>query len=806
MSTDNTFWADELETKISLKDGIDLSSIFWRRKWVIIACCLIGFIGGFLRYYSATPLYSSGANVLIERKRPAMQLGLSSMGFDRYQLIAESMKHPVILSSPEIASNAYKNHKLSQCNSLSVAESPVGEIMSGLSVEPLKSVMGVYSVSFTGTDRQDTAKVVDAILESYRVFLEESHEDVGRETRELITRGKDELRRELAVKEQAYQEFRANAPLMWKDGTGTNLHQARQVSIESARAETNLKISVLDSKLRAAREALRGGDLDGLITIAVNSDRTNLRPVALVRQNERQRVSDIRSQKLFAEKQSLVRAETTIMPLKLEEEELVAKYGKDHPKTKSVRRRISKAESFLHNMAEVEREYLGDNALNNDIEVTKQIFKQEYRDWQQQTIRGYVSSLRQQVATERNNLEKLDQLFEEEENEAKALAGFQAQDEAHRKDIERTQQLFDKIVENLEQVNLDDGDGYNFRVISAPAPGYKVSPTVPKTFSIALVLGGLFGTCISYLLEKNDQSFRSPIEISRYLQTPVIGNIPVIEIEDDDKTEATAALDNVLCTAHNPRSPEAEAYRTVRTALFFDARGSDHHIIQVTSPRPGDGKSTLSANLAITVAQGGKKTLLIDADFRRPTGHKVFGFKCRKGMAAVVQGKAEPMDVLNPISGVPNLTVIACGQRPTNPSELLSSKEFLSALEFYKERFDFVIVDTPPLLAVSDPRPVAASVDGVVLTMRIDKEARPVAKRSLQILREVGANIVGIVVNGVNGGIDKKERNNYYDYGAHTYGYNAYKYGYGAAYGYGDDYEDENENETEASELGSQKK
>ena len=795
MATD-ALWADELDSGFSLveKNDLDVWGMFWRRKWIILTCVLLGLLGGFLYFYSATPFYKSSANVLIERKQPPLQ-GAMGARFNVYQNMADVMKHPIVMRSPEIAANAYEDHQLSQCVSLKGAESPVGDILESLDVGALQEGLGVFEVSYVGTDRQDTGKIVSAILDSYRVFLEATHRNVGQETRQLITQSKDELRRELSGMEKAYAEFKGAAPLMWKDGLGINLHQERQALIEKNRSDTLLEISRLESELKTIKDAFESGQsVTGILSVAMAAmgDATT-RPVSMVERRRFQNDFTRQYQARIADQQFLARAQQTMMPLKLQEEELGARYGKDHPRVKTVRRSIEQAQEYLDEMVRDERRYRQQNA---EYESENYDFEAELAKWQKSILVSYVHSLRQQLSQSKEQFEDLDLMFQGEASEAKQLAVYQTKDEAFRKDIARTESLFNQVVESLDQINLnDDGNGYNFKVISAAGPGWKVAPSPVKTFGIAGVLGTLLGCGLAFLLEQKDQSFRSPVEIAQYLQTPVIGNIPVIDFEDDDRPEASKDLASVLCTVHEPRSPESEAYRTIRTAIFFDARGSEHHVLQVTSPRPGDGKSTLAANLAVTVAQGGKTTLLIDADFRRPTAHRVFGFNKKKGMAALVKGKAEPHEVLHPISCVPNLTVAPCGLRPTNPSELLSSKEFVSALEYLKEQFDFVIIDTPPLLAVSDPRAVAASVDGVVLTMRIDKEARPVAKRATEILRESGANVVGIVVNGVNGGIDKKERNAYYDYGAHTYGYNAYKYGYGHAYGYGDDYEEDEEEE-----------
>ena len=263
------------------------------------------------------------------------------------------------------------------------------------------------------------------------------------------------------------------------------------------------------------------------------------------------------------------------------------------------------------------------------------------------------------------------------------------------------------------------------------------------------------------------------------MRLPVIGHVPLIDVASIQQLPG-CEIDAVICTVHKPKSPQAESYRAVRTALYFNSRGSKHQVIQVTSPMPGDGKSTLAANLAVTIAQSGKSTLLLDADFRRPTQHKVFAINSLEvGLASVVAGDADPADAWREVPQVPNLRVMACGPRPDNPSELLSSEDFANVLETLREQFDFVIVDTPPVLAVSDPSAVAARVDGVIMTFRIHKRAKPLATRAREVLSQTGVEVIGVVVNGV-----EQDAGGYYSGYSSNYG-GGYRYAYNYRYGEG---------------------
>jgi capsular exopolysaccharide synthesis family protein len=177
--------------------------------------------------------------------------------------------------------------------------------------------------------------------------------------------------------------------------------------------------------------------------------------------------------------------------------------------------------------------------------------------------------------------------------------------------------------------------------------------------------------------------------------------------------------------------------------------------------------------LAISIANSGKRALLIDADFRRPRIHRLFGLDNSCGISSVIEGKSEIVEAVQK-TDVENLSIMSCGPRPDNPSELLSSRRFDELLGLLREQYDLVVVDTPPVLAVTDPLNVVSRVDGVLLVLRLTKSARTTGRRALESLDGMGANVLGIVINGVG---NQK--------GGYGYGYGKYGYGYGGKSGYG---------------------
>jgi capsular exopolysaccharide synthesis family protein len=226
------------------------------------------------------------------------------------------------------------------------------------------------------------------------------------------------------------------------------------------------------------------------------------------------------------------------------------------------------------------------------------------------------------------------------------------------------------------------------------------------------------------------------------------------------------------CVHLEPRSAVAEAYRTVRTAVHFGA-GESVRTILVTSPAPGDGKSTTASNLAITLAQAGHRTLLMDADLRKPTQHKIFDLGDSDGLSSVILGQKKLREVIRH-SPVVRLDVLPCGPCPQNPSEIIAGSRFAQIIRALIEGYDRVVIDSPPVMAVTDARILAASADATVLVLRTNRSTRKGSRLALEALLSTGANVLGTVVNAM-----PQQAGVYARYGVYgVYG----AYGYGAAY------------------------
>lgn len=206
-----------------------------------------------------------------------------------------------------------------------------------------------------------------------------------------------------------------------------------------------------------------------------------------------------------------------------------------------------------------------------------------------------------------------------------------------------------------------------------------------------------------------------------------------------------------------PKSIAAESYRTLRTNIQYSSFDKDYKVIMVTSSEPGEGKSTTSGNLALCLAQGDKKVVLIDCDLRKPSIHKKFKVSNIVGLSDVIIGKEELVAALHRYNK--NLVILTSGKIPPNPSEMLSSKAMTALIENLKENFDYIILDTPPVQAVTDSQILSTKADGSILVVRSEKTKKESVQNAIGLLKKVNANIIGTVLNGVD---NSKNKYNYY--------------------------------------------
>ncbi|MFH1213210.1 MAG: polysaccharide biosynthesis tyrosine autokinase, partial [Candidatus Neomarinimicrobiota bacterium] len=299
----------------------------------------------------------------------------------------------------------------------------------------------------------------------------------------------------------------------------------------------------------------------------------------------------------------------------------------------------------------------------------------------------------------------------------------------------------------------------NVRIVDPAVPPQKpVKPKKKMNILLGFFLGLGLGVGIAFVRDYLDHSIKSGEDLER-LGLTAIAIVPTIDVKSalekigkvykDRVVDDEILLKARLISHYDPKSAVAEAYRTLRTNIQF--MSPDHPIksLVVTSGGPGDGKSTTVINIAITFASLGKKTLLIDADLRKPVLHKIFEFQRGPGLTQRLIEDLQDEDVIRQTE-VPNLSLITCGDIPPNPSELLASQRLKNFMERMKEKFDIVLFDSPPVIAVTDATVLSQLTDALILVVRAGATDIRVLQRSVELLKHVKAPLIGAVLNGVN--------------------------------------------------------
>jgi len=354
--------------------------------------------------------------------------------------------------------------------------------------------------------------------------------------------------------------------------------------------------------------------------------------------------------------------------------------------------------------------------------------------------------------------------METKKKEALALNQKQIKYDVLKREADTTRALFESLLKRAKEATITDGLNITNIAVVDPArvPERPVKPKKVQNILLALIVGFTLGIGLAFFLEYLDNTIKTPDEVEHYLKIPLLG------VVGSFYTNSTGPKKKEIITQVEPKSTIAEAFRTIRTNLLFSSPDIEKKVLLITSVLPLEGKTVLASNLAITFATMGKNVLLIDADLRRPRIHTVFDLERNKGLSALLTGG----ESLIKNTDIPSLKVITSGTLPPNPAELLNSKKMKEIIERARAQYDLIIIDSPPILSVTDPVILATFSDGTVVTIRASSTPRPAIKKGIQQLSEVGGKVLGCVLNDVN-----FEKESYY-YSNYRYYYHYYYHAY----------------------------
>lgn len=370
-------------------------------------------------------------------------------------------------------------------------------------------------------------------------------------------------------------------------------------------------------------------------------------------------------------------------------------------------------------------------------------------------------------------------LFEQSKKEALDLNLLEIEYNRLKRSKENTEKLYGVLLErSTESALTSQMRMNNVSIVDEPmVPGGPIRPNLPLNVTGGAAMGLVIGAAAAMARSMLDRTMKSPEDVEHVLGATFLGLLPEFDpaaLGPGKSRRRRGALRHPELVVHEePMSGVAEASRSIRTSLMFMAPDKPMRTLLITSAGPSEGKTTVACCIATAMAQAGKKVVLIDCDLRRPRVHRIFrgrGHDVGPGLTSALLD--EPLDNCVITSEVPNLWVIPAGPIPPNPSELLQSERFKTVLAQLQQRYDHVILDSPPVVAVTDAVILSTMVDTTVLVIRALKTTKEIGKHATRMLRDVGANLAGVVLNAVN--VNRDEYDYWYKYYRRDGGYSSH--------------------------------
>jgi succinoglycan biosynthesis transport protein ExoP len=729
--------------------------ILRKRRWTVLALLAVIFAVDVIATLKEKPLYEAKALIEIERENPNIPTAEDLFEIDnvsntfletQYKVLeSESVLRRVVreLHLDELPEFNPPRHWWSLPSLKAAAVTSTGDstaprpdteavhnalktLGDRLSVDPIKQSR-LVEVSFQSQDPVLAARIVNGIASNYVDQNLELRWDAAQKASEWLSQQLVGVKGKLEKSEDEMQAYARNNGLLFLEsekGTTENIVDARlrqlQEELTKAQADRYQKESLF--------RLIEAGDYGALPTVFENHE---LQELTL-------RLSDLDTQRA----------------------QLATMFAPDYPKLKQVQSEIDEAQGTL----DAERNRAA-TRIRND----------------------YFAAVRREGL--------LKDAFGNAQRDANGIAERSVQYKILKREVDTNHELYDGLLQRLKQAGISAGlKESNVRIVDAAVPSTKpAKPRVALNLSLGLVMGFGIGIGAAFLQEHFDNSLKTTEEVERILQLPALAMIPSVESLNGRGNHAGQTSGDShplhLKAGHlvaggngssglNPHwylldelsakySELTEAFRSLRTSVLLSAADCPPRSLLVSSAQPGEGKTTVSTNLAISLAQLGQRVLLIDGDLRRPSVHRAFGIRDSLGVVSYLTGQQDWRAAVEKIS-VPGLDVLVSGPIPPNPAELLSSDRMKKLLAEALEEYKFVVVDSPPLLNVADSRILATLVEGVVLVIKGGETPRELARRAQAHASDVGARVIGVVLNNVD--LRREEYSYYYQH----YRYDSY--------------------------------
>jgi capsular exopolysaccharide synthesis family protein len=582
----------------------------------------------------------------------------------------------------------------------------------------VKSVKGtdVLQISYNGQKPEEAARVINTLMD---IYLKNNIEN----NRKQSTAARVFLDQQLPQVEKQVAKAEADVRLFKDKYQVVALDEEAKVGVASIKGLSD-DITRAQSELAAANsrsEALQGQlklNAQQAVALSTLSQTPGVQQVL----TEYQKVQD----QLAVERSRLTDEHPTITNL------------------------LKKTEALKKQLQGRVAENLGDslgNSTGNSIEDSQSLSEKNLQIGElKQTLTADLVRAEVEKLASVNRLNVLEKSLEIYKGRLGAIPKLEEKQRGLERKLLVAQSTYQQLLKQLQEVRVIENQNVgNARVVSlALVPDKPISPKVPLNLALGGFLGILLGAGTALVLEAMDKSLKTLDETKRLLDYPLLGAIPLV----DKKVNADGNFEQPeLSVLNNPYSPVSASFEMLQTNLGLSISDKTLKVIAISSSIPGEGKSFVSANLAVAMAQLGKRVLLIDADMRRSRQHEVWQIPNLKGLANVLTNQTELRYATQ--EALVTLEVLTAGTTPPNPLALLDSQKMADLVQKVSEEYDFVIIDAPPLTAVADPLTIGKYADGMLLVVRPGVGTRETVSTAKSLLEQAGQRVLGMVVNGV---------------------------------------------------------
>jgi polysaccharide biosynthesis transport protein len=716
--------------------------------WKYLALGLIAGCGlGVLAYLYTGPVYVAETQVMVSRKASASEQAA--------RVYSDRDGHIIVIKSDAVAHIALERHGLQEV--FAKDKDPLKSVWENLEVKRISgdqtSFDNQLSFAYLHPDKAIAKKVVTAVVSAYSDWLEARRSTSSEDLYQTFLSSKKEMDKELTGLEDEYAQWResvpvyiSSSPAVTAQGIPMALASPYQESLKDIGIlqrlnldqlrKTKIKIELLKTMMAnpEERESLQAWVLNSIASATSGGSGS----------------AGGTGGGLMSSPTGKAELDQQLLTARLLEKRLLLVLGENHADVKNVRRQIETIIDFY------QRQGLTPPNLGTTYSQDPQAKGKAGTDMAQ----TYLTILESKVDELEDEKVSLAAAYTEAETMAKSAATYEVVDQRYKDDISRKKKELDSVLRQITEFDMNrQQEGYTLSRTNDVRVSRSIKKVI-KTVGAFGMLGLLAVFGLSYFREWYDTTLKTAEETRDVVGAVVMGAIPHFKLSHRASLEPRKnEFIPELVYYHNPGSREAEAYRSFRTTLFHTTKNTTDKIIQFTSAEPGDGKSTTAANVAIAIAQSGKKVLLIDADLRRPKVHTLFGLSQDVGLTDVLLHEIDWPNAVRP-TRLDNLFVLTAGLCPDNPAELLSSLHLPEMLQAARRVYDFIIIDTPPILAVSDPAIIAPHIDGLLLVVRMGKNKRAVVERARERIDAHGIHLYGAIINDVDYTTDT-------DYGAY---------------------------------------